>query len=147
MGTEIERKFMVIGDAWRRSAKSVRIIQGYLTQDERRVVRMRLMGDRGYLTLKGISRGAARTEFEYEIPRKDARRVLDELCLKPLIEKTRYYVPHAGMVWEVDEFAAPRPGLILAEIELPSIDFEIERPDWVGEEVTGNPSFYNHSMR
>jgi adenylate cyclase len=138
---------MVVGDAWRSCARSVRIVQGYLAQDERRVVRVRLSDDRASLTLKGISRGAARTEFEYEIPADDAHRVLDELCLKPLIEKTRYYVPHAGMVWEIDEFHAPRPGLIVAEIEIPSVDFEIERPDWVGDEVTGNPKFYNHNMR
>jgi adenylate cyclase len=147
MGIEIERKFMVVGDAWRSSARSARIVQGYMTQDARRVVRIRTIDDRGFLTLKGISRGAARTEFEYEIPAQDAHRLLDELCLTPLIEKTRYYVPHAGMVWEIDEFHAPRPGLILAEIEIPSVDFEVERPDWVGDEVTGNPMFYNHNMR
>jgi adenylate cyclase len=147
MGIEIERKFVVVGDAWRSSARSVRIVQGYMTQDTHRVVRIRTMDDRGSLTLKGISRGAARTEFEYEIPAQDAHRLLNELCLKPLIEKTRYYVPYSGMVWEVDEFHAPQPGLILAEIEIPSVDFEIERPDWVGDEVTGNPMFYNHNMR
>jgi adenylate cyclase len=146
MGTEIERKFIVVGDAWRSSARSVRIVQGYVTQDAQRVVRIRTMDNRGSLTLKGISRGAARTEFEYEIPAQDAHRLLDELCLKPLIEKTRYYVPHGGMVWEIDEFRAPRSGLILAEIEIPSVDFEIERPDWVGDEVTGNALFYNHNM-
>lgn len=147
MGIEIERKFMVVGDAWRSTARSVRIVQGYMTEDARRVVRIRTIDDRGSLTLKGISRGAARTEFEYAIPAQDAHRLLDELCLKPLIEKIRYYVPHAGMVWEIDEFHAPRPGLILAEIEIPSVDFEVERPDWVGDEVTGNPMFYNHNMR
>lgn len=147
MGTEIERKFIVVGEAWRCcSTRSVRMVQGYLTQDARRVVRVRATDDRGSLTLKGLSRGAARTEFEYEIPTQDAYRLLDELCLKPLIEKTRYCVPHGGMVWEIDEFHAPRPGLILAEIEIPSVDFEVERPDWVGDEVTGNPLFYNHNM-
>jgi adenylate cyclase len=147
MGTEIERKFRVVGDAWRSSARSVRIVQGYVSQDGSRVVRIRTMNDQASLTLKGISRGSARTEFEYRIPVEDARQLLAELCLKPLVEKTRHYVPHAGMVWEIDEFHAPRSGLILAEIEIPSVDFEIERPEWLGDEVTGNPEFYNHNMR
>jgi adenylate cyclase len=146
MGTEIERKFTVVGDTWRPSARSVQIVQGYMTRDPRRVVRIRTMDNRGSITLKGISRGAARTEFEYEIPAADAHQMLNELCFKPLIDKTRYYVPHEGMVWEIDEFRAPRSGLILAELEIPSVDFSFERPDWVGEEVTGNPLFYNQNM-
>lgn len=146
MGIEIERKFTVVGDTWRSSAKSVRIVQGYMTRDARRVVRIRTMDEKGLITLKGPSRGAARTEFEYEIPVHDARQMLHELCLEPLIHKTRYYVPHDGLIWEVDEFHAPRAGLILAEIELPSVDYGFKRPDWIQEEVTGNPLYYNQNM-
>jgi adenylate cyclase len=147
MGTEIERKFTVVGDTWRSSARSVvQIVQGYMSRDPQRVVRIRTMGNRGAITLKGISRGAARTEFEYDIPAADARQMLNELCFKPLIDKTRYYVPHDGMVWEIDEFRDPRPGLIVAEIEIPTVDFHFERPNWVGEEVTGNAAFYNQNM-
>ena len=146
MGIEIERKFTVVGDAWRSSARSVRIVQGYLNRDARRAVRIRTMDQKGLITIKGLSRGAARTEFEYEIPVDDARQMLHELCLEPLIEKTRYYVPHDGLVWEIDEFHAPCAGLILAEIELPSVGYDFKRPDWVQEEVTGNPRYYNQNM-
>lgn len=104
------------------------------------------MDNKGLITIKGISRGAARTEFEYEIPVEDARQMLHELCLKPLIDKTRYYVPHDGLIWEIDEFRSPRPGLILAEIELPCIDYEFKRPEWILKEVTGDPSYYNQNM-
>jgi adenylate cyclase len=146
MGTEIERKFTVVGDAWRSAGTPVRIVQGYLTRDEYRVVRIRTSDEKGLITLKGISRGAARTEFEYDIPLEDARQMLRELCLQPLIDKTRYYVPHKELVWEVDEFHSPRPGLIIAEIEIPSVDYDFERPTWVGDEVTGNPFYYNQNM-
>lgn len=146
MGTEIERKFTVVGDAWRSAGAPVRIVQGYLTRDEHRVVRIRTLDEKGLITLKGISRGAARTEFEYDIPIEDARQMLRELCLQPLIDKMRYYVPHKEMVWEVDEFHSPRSGLIIAEIEIPSADYEFERPTWVGDEVTGNPFYYNQNM-
>jgi len=146
MGIEIERKFTVVGDAWRSSARSVRIVQGYLNRDARRAVRIRTMDQKGLITIKGLSRGAARSEFEYEIPVHDARQMLHELCLEPLIDKTRYYVPYDGLVWEIDEFHAPRAGLILAEIELPSVGYHFKRPDWVQEEVTGNPLYYNQNM-
>lgn len=145
MGLEFERKFTVVGDAWR-SARSVRIVQGYMTRDAQRAVRIRTMDERGLITIKGLSRGAARTEFEYEIPVHDARQILQELCLKPLIDKTRYYVPYDSSVWEVDEFHAPQAGLILAEIELPSVDTDFKRPEWINEEVTGNPAYYNQNM-
>jgi len=146
MGIEIERKFTVVGEAWRSSARSVRIVQGYLTRDARRTVRIRTMDEKGLITIKGISQGTARTEFEYEIPVHDALQMLHELCLEPLIDKTRYYVPQDGLVWEIDEFHAPRAGLILAEIELPSAGYDFKRPDWIQEEVTGNPLYYNQNM-
>jgi adenylate cyclase len=146
MGIEIERKFTVVGNAWRSCGRSVRIVQGYMTRDARRVVRIRTMGEKGLITIKGLSGGVARTEFEYEIPIHDAYQILHELCLAPLIDKTRHYVPYDGLVWEVDEFHAPQAGLVLAEIELPSVDYDFKRPEWIKEEVTGNPVFYNQNM-
>jgi adenylate cyclase len=146
MGTEIERKFTVISDAWRSVGNPVRIVQGYLTRDKERAVRLRTSDSKGFITIKGISRGVVRTEFEYEIPIEDARQMLRELCFQPLIDKTRYYVRHKDLVWHVDEFHSPRLGLVIAEIEIPSVDYAFERPSWVGDEVTGDPTYYNQNM-
>ena len=103
MAKEIERKFLVNGDAWKRS-KGTLYRQGYLSTVKERTVRVRLEGERAVLTIKGITRGATRAEFEYEIPFEDAEQLLDDLCERPLIEKTRYKIEHAGLIWEVDEF-------------------------------------------
>jgi len=147
MGKEIERKFRVASDAWRASVtKTVHIVQGYLSKDIERVVRVRTADDRGAITIKGVTRHAERAEYEYEIPVGDARELLRELCLKPLIEKTRYYVPQGELAWEIDVFHAPQDGLIVAEIELPSADHVFERPAWLGEEVTADPRFYNQNI-
>jgi adenylate cyclase len=144
---EIERKFRVRDDGWRAGAQSSRALrQGYLCLDPERSVRVRLAGARGTLTLKGASRGATRLEYEYEIPAAEAREILERLCLRPLIEKTRHLVPCAGRTWEVDEFGGENAGLVLAELELASEDEEPELPEWVGEEVTGDPRFYNVSL-
>jgi adenylate cyclase len=146
MGVEIERKFKVIGDSWRGATKSVHIVQGYLSKDAERVVRIRLAGDRGALTVKGASVGSKRAEYEYEIPADDARELLDGICLRPLVEKTRHYVRQGSLLWTIDEFHAPQEGLLIAEIELPSPDSEFDRPQWLGEEVTGDPRYYNHNL-
>jgi adenylate cyclase len=146
VGIEIERKFLVRGDAWRADGTPSRIVQGYLNRDPERSVRVRTRGDRGYITVKGRTLGAARAEFEYEIPLADARQMLEELCLKPLIDKTRYVVAIGALKWEVDEFHTPRAGLVLAEVEIPFEDCAVELPPWVEREVTGDPSYYNQSM-
>jgi adenylate cyclase len=146
MGLEIERKFLVVGDAWRATGRATRIVQGYLTRDPERVVRIRTAGPKAFLTVKGITRGMSRSEFEYPIPLADALEMLDELCLKPLIAKTRYEVDVGDLTWEVDVFESPRPGLIVAEVELPSPDHEFERPDWIGAEVTGDVRYFNQSL-
>jgi adenylate cyclase len=146
MGLEIERKFLVVGDAWRATARPTRIVQGYLTRDPERVVRIRAAGAQAFVTVKGITRGLARSEFEYPIPLADAREMLDELCLKPLIAKTRYEVDVDDLTWEVDVFESPHAGLIVAELELPSPDHEFVRPDWIGAEVTGDVRYYNQSL-
>lgn len=146
MATEIERKFLVKGDEWRKLGKGTVYRQGYLSTVKERVVRVRTIDDKGYLTIKGITTGATRLEFEYEIPVEDANQMLDELCERPLIEKTRYVVEYGGLTWEIDEFAGENQGLILAEVELSSEDQQIELPDWIGEEVTGDPRYFNSNL-
>jgi CYTH domain-containing protein len=144
MGKEIERKFLVKEGAWR-NAKGTRYRQGYLNSAKERNVRVRTMEDKAYLTIKGIAIGASRMEFEYEIPLQDADELL-EICEKPLIEKTRYKVQEGGFVWEVDEFFRENQGLIVAEVELESEDQEFPKPDWVREEVTGDPRYFNSNL-
>ncbi len=144
MGKEIERKFMVKKGVWR-DKKATKYRQGYLSTVKERTVRVRTIEDKGYLTIKGLSIGASRLEFEYEIPRQDADALLD-ICEKPLIEKNRYKVENGGFVWEVDEFSGENQGLIVAELELENEDQYFSRPDWIGEEVTGNPRYFNSNL-
>ncbi len=146
MPLEIERKFLLRGEGWRALGAGVPYRQGYLSTDPGRNVRVRLVRDKGYLTIKGITVGAARAEYEYEIPAADASEMLDKLCERPLIEKTRYRVEHQGFVWEVDEFDGDNAGLIIAEVELDEEDQAIVLPDWIGIEVTGDPRYYNASL-
>ncbi|TCS38590.1 adenylate cyclase [Paucimonas lemoignei] len=146
MGIEIERKFLVNGNAWKAAANSVLYRQGYLSTDKARTVRVRIAGDRAFMTIKGMGSGIARPEFEYEIPLEDAAAMLDDLCLKPLIEKHRYIVEYKGLRWEVDEFFGENRGLVVAEVELDSADQVVELPDWVGSEVTGDARYYNSSL-
>jgi len=145
MGKEIERKYLVSGDAWRALAKGTKYRQGYLNSAKERVVRARTMGDKAALTIKGITTGATRLEFEYEIPFDDCTELL-ELCEQPLIEKTRYKIPLGDLVWEIDEFHGVNDGLIVAECELESEDQAIDKPDWVGDEVTGDPRYFNSNL-
>ena len=144
MAKEIERKFLVKEETWRQ-AKGTQYRQGYLNSAKERIVRVRTIDDKGYLTIKGLTVGASRMEFEYEIPRQDAETLLD-ICEKPLIEKNRYKVAHGGFVWEVDEFFGENQGLIVAEIELESEDQYFSKPDWVGKEVTGDPRYFNSNL-
>lgn len=146
MAKEIERKFLVKGDAWRSLAEGVSYRQGYLNSQKERTVRIRTVGEKAYLTVKGPTRGVTRTEFEYEIPYEDCLAMLEELAEKPIIEKKRYRIPAGSYVWEVDEFFGVNEGLILAEIELPSEDAVFEKPDWIGEEVSGEPRYFNSSL-
>jgi len=143
VGIEIERKFLVKGAEWKKGLTGTEFRQGYLTSDQQLTVRVRRAGGQGTLTVKGASSGASRLEFEYVIPGGDAVELLEQLCSKPLIEKIRYKVMHAGMVWDVDEFLGENAGLVLAEIELEHEDQVFEMPSWVGQEVTGDSRFYN----
>lgn len=144
MAIEIERKFLVVGDAWR-DAPAVFYSQGYLNRDKARTVRVRIAGEEAFLTIKGTSVGARRAEFEYPIPVWDARELL-AMCEQPLIEKNRRKILHEGFVWEVDEFLGENLGLVVAEIELPAEDTAFARPDWVGEEVTEDVRYFNSNL-
>ncbi len=146
MATEIERKFLVRGEAWRALDPGVSYRQGYLSTEAARSVRVRIAGARGFLTLKGASTGASRAEYEYEIPVADAQEIFDTLCLRPRIEKVRRRIDYRGRVWEVDEFFGDNRGLVIAEVELTEVDQEVALPDWVGEEVTGDPRYYNANL-
>ena len=145
MGKEIERKFLVTGDAWR-EGKRTRYRQGYLSVARERTVRVRVAGDNAFLTIKGITVGASRDEFEYPLPVDDAEAMLDGLCLRPLIEKHRYHFEYHGMTWEVDEFLGDNAGLVVAEIELEHPQQPFDIPPWIGAEVTGDPRYYNASL-
>jgi len=146
MPIEIERKFLVAAESWREGATGTLFRQGYLCTEPERTVRVRLAGDRGTLTVKGKTEGISRAEFEYPIPAAEAAELLDRLCLRPLIEKTRYRVEHAGRVWEIDEFFGENQGLVLAEVELESADARLELPPWSGREVSDDPRYYNASL-
>ncbi len=146
MSREIERKYLVHGDSWRSSGTATEIRQGYLSTVKERTVRVRVMGDAAWLTIKGITLGASRSEFEYPIPVSDAHQMLDELCEQPLIEKTRHVVEAGGMVWEIDEFSGANEGLTVAEVELEHEDQAFEIPDWIGAEVTSDPRYFNANL-
>lgn len=146
MPREIERKFLLSGDGWRALGAGVPYRQGYLSTVPGRSVRVRLVRDKGYLTIKGITVGATRAEYEYEIPAEDASEMLSNLCERPLIEKTRYRVEYHGLTWEIDEFDGDNAGLVIAEVELEAEDQAISLPEWVGKEVTGDPRYYNASL-
>ena len=146
MGQEIERKFLVVGDAWRSQATGTLYRQGYIPTPDYRTVRVRLAGDQGYITLKGPAVGIVRPEYEYPIPAQDASEILETLCDPPLIEKRRYRLPQADLVWEIDEFLGANQGLIVAEIELPDAYYDLELPAWVGAEVTADPRYLNANL-
>ena len=146
MAIEIERKFLVKGDEWRSLATGTIYRQGYLSTKKGCSVRVRLVGELGYLTIKGLTEGYSRPEYEYSIPAEDAQEMLDKLCDRPLIEKTRYKIEWAGLIWEVDEFAGENQGLIVAEVELPDANHPLELPDWIGKEVSDDSRYYNVNL-
>ena len=145
MALEIEKKFLVAEDVWR-NEQGTMYRQGYLNSEKRRNVRVRIIEDKGYLTVKGMARGAVRAEYEYDIPKHEAEAMLNDLCEKPLIEKRRYKIKYKGHLWEVDEFFGENKGLILAEVELGREDENLIIPEWIGEEVTGDPKYFNSNL-
>ena len=146
MGVEIERKFLLAGDAWRGQGQAIPMRQGYLCSDPERTVRVRIEGGRAVITIKSKGNGVRRGEWEYAIPVADAAELLDGLCEQPLVEKTRHRIAIGAHVWEVDEFAGENAGLVVAEIELGSEDEAFDKPDWIGREVTGDRRYYNASL-
>ncbi len=146
MGQEIEKKFLITADDWRRLATGEPYCQGYLNAEKGRTVRVRTINDRGILTIKGPNIGATRLEFEYAIPFSDAREMLQQLCRKPLIEKIRYKIEFAGFIWEVDEFKGDNEGLVFAEIELEYEGQSFAKPSWIGKEVTDDSRYYNANL-
>jgi len=148
MANEIERKFLVKGDYKSSVSKQTRIIQGYLSSVPERTVRVRVKGEKGFLTIKGIgsASGATRFEWENEIPVAEANELL-KICEPGTIDKTRFIVPEqSGLKFEVDEFYGENEGLTVAEIELPSEDHPFKKPDWLGQEVTGDARYYNSML-
>ena len=148
MAQEIEKKFLVKCECFKAAAfKATRITQGYLCSVPERTVRIRVKGDKGFITIKGIGNasGAARFEWEKEIAFGDALSLM-ELCQGGFIDKTRNLVPFGGHVFEVDEFYGDNDGLIMAEVELDSVDEPFEKPSWLGEEVTGDRRYYNSHL-
>jgi adenylate cyclase len=146
MGVEIERKFLLQGEAWRALAEPVLLRQGYLSTDPARTVRVRIEGGQATLTIKGQSAGATRGEWEYPVPLDEAGELLDQLCQQPLLEKYRRRIAYRGHTWEVDEFLAANAGLVVAEIELGSEHEAFDKPDWIGAEVTGDSRYYNSNL-
>lgn len=146
MAKEIERKFLVKNEDFKKQAQGTMYRQGYLNSIKERTVRVRTVGDKAFMTVKGITVGATRAEYEYEIPFNDCNEMLDNLAEKPIIEKKRYKIPQGEFTWEIDEFFGENQGLVVAEIELQSEDQKFDKPDWVGEEVTGDPKYFNSNL-
>jgi adenylate cyclase len=144
MATEIERKFLVTGTTWRQGP-GIPFSQGYLNSDKERTVRVRVAGNLAFLTIKGLTTGATRSEFEYEIPIADAEQLL-KLSDGPIVEKVRRIIVHEGSTWEVDEFLGENAGLVVAEIELESESQAFTRPQWLGLEVTEDSRYFNSSL-
>lgn len=147
MATEIERKFLVRDERWREHADmGTNFLQGYLNEQGRASVRVRIEGERANLNIKSADAGVRRQEYEYAIPLTDARELLAGLCVGGLVEKTRYRVPQGEHLWEVDVFDGANAGLVVAEIELDSATEAFERPAWLGEEVSHEARYYNHFL-
>jgi adenylate cyclase len=146
MAQEIERKFRVANDDWRAMASSSSSLkQGYLSSSAEATVRVRLEDNLGTLTIKSKTKGITRNEFEYAIPAQEAKELLI-ICSGPLIEKTRYRIPQENHTWEIDVFEGDNDGLIIAEIELTSEDDYFVKPQWLGEEVSGDSRYYNSNL-
>ena len=147
MGKEIERKYLIDHEKWQKLGKPAGHLyrQGYILTDPKKTIRVRLTDTSGFLTIKGLSVGATRLEYEYEIPVSDAAELLDKFSIVEL-SKTRYKIEHKNRIWEVDEFLGDNSGLIIAEIELKSEAEYFERPEWVEKEVTGEEKYYNSNL-
>ena len=146
MATEIERKFLVNSDEYKKLALPVYYRQGYLSASTTSVVRVRIAGKKAYLTIKGKTKGLTRDEFEYEIPVVEANEMLSKMAITTIIEKNRYIIEFAGNTWEVDEFLGDNTGLVIAEIELQSENTSFDKPAWIEKEVSGESRYFNSSL-
>ncbi|MCW5313869.1 CYTH domain-containing protein [Nostoc sp. KVJ3] len=146
MAQEIERKYLVRGDSWRGLAEGSVYRQGYIATQDQATVRIRIVGEKSYLTIKGPSIKYSRLEFEYPIPVEDAQEILETLCERPFIEKIRYQIESGGLIWEIDEFDGVNKGLILAEVELNDENQQIELPTWIGQEVSDDSRYFNSNL-
>ena len=147
MAIEIEHKFLLANENWRQQVhKSVLFRQGYLSSETTSSIRVRISDKSAWLNIKSATIGTERHEFEYEIPLLDANEILDMLCKKPIIEKTRHIVINEGNTWEIDEFEGDNIGLIVAEIELPEVGAVFSKPNWLGAEVTSDLRYYNNNL-
>lgn len=144
MATEIERKFLVVNNNWQQSIqRQEHYLQGYLSNTKQSSIRIRITDDKANLNIKSATLGITRDEYDYAIPIDEASEMLNNLCEKPILEKTRYFVIHGQHTWEIDVFAGENEGLIVAEIELQSIDEAFDKPNWIGEDVSNDPRYYN----
>jgi CYTH domain-containing protein len=144
---EIERKFLVVGDWWRdQVVRRERLVDGLLATSTGRKVRVRLYETRATVAIKTRRQARTRSEFEYEIPRADAERLLKAECGGRVVAKTRHFIPYAGFTWEVDVYEAPLDGVVLAEVELAAVDEDPPLPAWVGREVTEDPAFHKQRL-
>ncbi len=144
MAIEIERKFLLANNGWRRDADSgTRICQGYMTETGPASVRVRIEGDHANINIKSATLDMTRQEYEYPVPVSDAESMLARICLKPVIDKTRFHVNYHGKLWEIDVFEGDNEGLVVAEIELNSVDEPFDLPPWAGQEVTQEKPYYN----
>jgi adenylate cyclase len=146
MGKELERKFLVKDNSFKELCVGQLYKQGYISINANGTVRIRIVGDKGFLTIKSKGDGIARDEFEYEIPLTDAEEMLQKICQKPFIEKTRYTYNYKGHIWEIDEFHGDNEGLVVAEIELESENENFDPPEWLGEEVTYDIKYLNSNL-
>jgi len=148
MPKEIERKFLVILNEIALPDNGEDIKQGYfpVADNVKTVVRVRVKGSNAHLTIKGENKGAVRSEFEYAIPLNEAVEMLEDMCQKPFIDKTRYEISVGKHIWEIDIFHGENKGLVIAEIELSEENDKFDLPGWVGEEVTNDPRYYNSNL-
>jgi adenylate cyclase len=147
MATEIERKFLLASDDWRREVtEHTDLVQGYLSRGKNSAIRVRIKGEQAHLNIKHTIDGIHRLEYEYPIPIGDAREMLERVALRPLIDKTRHHVRRGPHLWEIDEFHGDNAGLVVAEVELSAADEEFERPAWLGTEVSDDARYYNSNL-
>lgn len=146
MAVETEKKFLLSTRPPALFTNGLEICQGYMPSAGAHLVRVRIYGEKGYLTVKGPTRNGTRPEFEYEVPLSDARQMLELFCKKPYIQKIRHIVDYQGFTWEIDVFKGENDGLIVAEIELDNIHRSFPIPEWVGTEVTGDPRYFNSNL-